>query len=550
MAPNHQTSTDFQAHTTHPAHTQQLLDLEPQVADSDSDDNVDPMNTTLQDVSKHNASPHISKHPPPNDRRNHASQTTRARECTTGERLTNEKRPTTKIEHTPLQSADNDDDKVNDSSSTQNTLEDSNVTPDGTINVSKSCLDGVLQQMESRISELEQICARKKARVERLSCPTTMMTQGTQMQIWPQSAMEAAQTVLAQPAMAMALSTPITAHAAGATSQSGTPCLPALPPATGIMPAMMAAAAAAAPTVVAPPPTPTPPPPPPPPPMGADGERKQSRYWTPDEHERFLAAVKTCGPKNYVRIAELVGTRNAKQVRTHAQKFQKRLEREEAKRRDDLQRHGGAVAAASSVSAAAVAAVAAAAAAMHHGSARHMTAESTAAVAYPHMLLQYAQGAAPGPSLPNRAPLFGGGVPPSGDGSSSTNDVSNDHQRTLNAATLAEAAVAAEASALGNRVYSAPVIAAVANGVEAGGSASANQVKNNNGVIPTPSIDDVAQNTNSATPVALAASNGDIQKTSGGGEDSKITQGATSAAPPNRRADAAHMQPKTTGAVS
>ena len=64
------------------------------------------------------------------------------------------------------------------------------------------------------------------------------------------------------------------------------------------------------------------------------GEKKQSRYWTADEHQRFLAAVKTCGPKNYQQIAEIVGTRNAKQVRTHAQKFQKKLEREAAKRKE------------------------------------------------------------------------------------------------------------------------------------------------------------------------------------------------------------------------
>lgn len=100
---------------------------------------------------------------------------------------------------------------------------------------------------------------------------------------------------------------------------------------------------------------PPPPPPPPshamqstappnpqrvPPPIGVgknqpdNSDRKQSRYWTPEEHDRFLAAVSACGAKNYGQISELVGTRNAKQVRTHAQKFQKRLEREEARRRE------------------------------------------------------------------------------------------------------------------------------------------------------------------------------------------------------------------------
>lgn len=96
-------------------------------------------------------------------------------------------------------------------------------------------------------------------------------------------------------------------------------------------------------------------------------ERKQSRYWTPDEHERFLAGVKACGPKNYLQISEYVGTRNAKQVRTHAQKFQKRREREEAKLRNDM-RHGRTeVSPMASVGAAAKAVVEAAAEAAMQG---------------------------------------------------------------------------------------------------------------------------------------------------------------------------------------
>lgn len=90
---------------------------------------------------------------------------------------------------------------------------------------------------------------------------------------------------------------------------------------------------------------------------------KQSRYWTPEEHKRFLHAIMACGPKNYSQISAIVGTRNAKQVRTHAQKFQKRLEREEAKRRGGSLNPSG-----SSVGAAAAAAVAVAAAAALNGS--------------------------------------------------------------------------------------------------------------------------------------------------------------------------------------
>ena len=61
-------------------------------------------------------------------------------------------------------------------------------------------------------------------------------------------------------------------------------------------------------------------------------EAKQSRYWTQAEHERFLQARVKFGEKNYVCIADYVGTRSAKQVRTHAQKYVKRLEREAARR--------------------------------------------------------------------------------------------------------------------------------------------------------------------------------------------------------------------------
>lgn len=66
-----------------------------------------------------------------------------------------------------------------------------------------------------------------------------------------------------------------------------------------------------------------------------DGASRQSRYWTPDEHQRFLAGRRTYGPRNYQQIAEVVGTRNAKQVRTHSQKYQQKLEREKARRRGD-----------------------------------------------------------------------------------------------------------------------------------------------------------------------------------------------------------------------
>jgi len=54
-----------------------------------------------------------------------------------------------------------------------------------------------------------------------------------------------------------------------------------------------------------------------------DGAYKppQSRYWTAEEHDRFLDAVKRFGPKDVKAIAQYVGSRNPTQVRTHAQKF-------------------------------------------------------------------------------------------------------------------------------------------------------------------------------------------------------------------------------------
>lgn len=64
-----------------------------------------------------------------------------------------------------------------------------------------------------------------------------------------------------------------------------------------------------------------------------DDKAGKTRYWTEMEHNQFLYAVKLFGPKNYVAISQYVATRTPKQVRTHAQKYQMRLEREAKKRR-------------------------------------------------------------------------------------------------------------------------------------------------------------------------------------------------------------------------
>jgi SHAQKYF class myb-like DNA-binding protein len=52
----------------------------------------------------------------------------------------------------------------------------------------------------------------------------------------------------------------------------------------------------------------------------------QSRYWTEEEHQRFLDAVKIYGAHDHKAIATKVGTRTSSQVRSHSQKFFKKLE--------------------------------------------------------------------------------------------------------------------------------------------------------------------------------------------------------------------------------
>lgn len=55
--------------------------------------------------------------------------------------------------------------------------------------------------------------------------------------------------------------------------------------------------------------------------------RKGERYWTDDEHKRFLDAVRLHG-KNWTEITKHVGTRSRQSVYSHAQKFRKRVEKE------------------------------------------------------------------------------------------------------------------------------------------------------------------------------------------------------------------------------
>mmetsp|Transcript_3695 Transcript_3695/g.7074 ORF Transcript_3695/g.7074 Transcript_3695/m.7074 type:complete len:375 (-) Transcript_3695:367-1491(-) len=61
-------------------------------------------------------------------------------------------------------------------------------------------------------------------------------------------------------------------------------------------------------------------------------EPKQTRrYWSQEEHNRFLEALKKFGQKDVRAIANYVGTRNPAQVRTHAQKYFLRIQKEQRK---------------------------------------------------------------------------------------------------------------------------------------------------------------------------------------------------------------------------
>ena len=51
----------------------------------------------------------------------------------------------------------------------------------------------------------------------------------------------------------------------------------------------------------------------------------QSRYWSDEEHVRFLEGVRQCGAHDHKGIAVYVKTRSAAQVRSHGQKFFKKL---------------------------------------------------------------------------------------------------------------------------------------------------------------------------------------------------------------------------------
>ena len=55
------------------------------------------------------------------------------------------------------------------------------------------------------------------------------------------------------------------------------------------------------------------------------GASPPRRYWSAEEHARFLEAIVLYGTRDAKRIAEHVGNKTATQVRTHGQKYWLRL---------------------------------------------------------------------------------------------------------------------------------------------------------------------------------------------------------------------------------
>lgn len=235
------------------------------------------------------------------------------------------------------------------------------------LSVRKEVLDAVVVHNAERISQLERMVEKKRAKVEQFSAQPPFLHPSALCVVTPGHPVSAATATAAQKGMhppstvgsampktgtVVSQSQPLPVHNHAMAAAMATAATAGNPQVSGALTAQYPfiyappdhLAVASLMGIVPPGSAPSPPPPPQPPaapqtpqPTGSnDGDRKQSRYWTPEEHERFLAAVNTCGQKNYNQISEFVGTRNAKQVRTHAQKFQKRLEREEAKRRCEI----------------------------------------------------------------------------------------------------------------------------------------------------------------------------------------------------------------------
>ena len=60
-------------------------------------------------------------------------------------------------------------------------------------------------------------------------------------------------------------------------------------------------------------------------------EKKTCGRWSCEEHKKFIEGLMKFG-KNWKKVEEHIGTRSGAQIRSHAQKFFKRLEREYKKK--------------------------------------------------------------------------------------------------------------------------------------------------------------------------------------------------------------------------
>ena len=61
-----------------------------------------------------------------------------------------------------------------------------------------------------------------------------------------------------------------------------------------------------------------------------------SRYWTTEEHNAFVKGMERFGANDFKAIAQYVGSRNATQVRIHAQKYFLRNQRQENEEQEEL----------------------------------------------------------------------------------------------------------------------------------------------------------------------------------------------------------------------
>ena len=60
---------------------------------------------------------------------------------------------------------------------------------------------------------------------------------------------------------------------------------------------------------------------------------KTAGRWSKDEHIRFIEAIKMYG-KNWKKVQAFIGTRSGAQIRSHAQKFVNRLQKQVNNKKD------------------------------------------------------------------------------------------------------------------------------------------------------------------------------------------------------------------------